>query len=129
MKLFRIFVGTSMFILLFGCASMNTPSPSLIETMPVVTVGEAHSTHKEHIVFIPANTKFPVEFSVKGSVFTENASSKVMVSFKQDMYLYKYWASFDGKKWVGSHKLMNVKPSGGFDKSGGKVEVEIELSN
>jgi len=51
-----------------------------------------------------------------------------MVSFKQDMYLYKYWASLDGKTWSNSHKLMNVKPSGGFDKSGGKVKIEIDLT-
>jgi hypothetical protein len=107
---------------------MNTPSSSLIEKTPVVTIGEAGDVPKDHIVFIPANTEFPVEFSLKGSVFTENASSKVMVGVKQDMYLYKYWASLDGKKWVNSHELMKVKPSGGFDKSGGKVQVELDLA-
>jgi hypothetical protein len=44
------------------------------------------------------------------------------------MYLYKYWASLDGKTWVNSHKLMNVEPSGGFDASGGKVEVRLNLA-
>lgn len=47
--------------------------------------------------------------------------------FKQDIYLYKYWASFDGKTWVNSHKLMNVEPSGGFDMSGGKIEVKLDI--
>jgi hypothetical protein len=61
-------------------------------------------------------------------VFESNVSSKAMVSFKQDMYLYKYWASLDGKKWVKSHKLMNVEASGGFDVSGGKVGVEINFA-
>ena len=107
---------------------MNTPSSSLIETKPVVTIGEVSNASEDHIVFIPANKEFPVEFSVKGSVFEKNASSKAMVSFKQDMYLYKYWASLDGKKWVNSHKLINVEPSGGFDVSGGKVGVEINLA-
>jgi hypothetical protein len=62
-------------------------------------------------------------------VFTENASSKVMVSFKQEMYLYKYWASLDGKTWINSHKLLNVQPSGGFNTSGGKVEVKLDHAN
>lgn len=128
MNLIKKFIVTSLLVLLFGCASMNTPSSSLIETTPVVTVGEVSNESKDHIVFIPANTKFPVEFSVKGNMFTENSSSKVMVSFKQDMFLYKYWASLDGKKWVNSHTLINVDPSGGFDKSGGKVEVELNLA-
>lgn len=115
-------------LVLTGCASMNTPSSSLIETTPVITIGDNGVAPAEHIVFIPANTDFPVEFSVKGSVFNNDVSSQAMVSFKQDMYLYKYWASLDGKTWVNSHKLMNVEPSGGFDASGGKVEVRLNLA-
>jgi len=110
-----------------GCASMNTPSSSLIESVPVVKIGDSNDVPKDHIIFIPANTEFPIEFSVKGTVFNQDIASKVITSFKQDMYLYKYWASLDGKNWVNSHKLMNVEPSGGFEKSGGKVEVKLDL--
>ena len=106
---------------------MNTPSSSLIESVPVVKIGESNGAPKDHIIFIPANTEFPIEFSVKGTVFNQDIASKVITSFKQDMYLYKYWASLDGKNWVNSHNLMNVEPSGGFDKSGGKVEVKLDL--
>jgi hypothetical protein len=127
-KLNRVFTISSLFLLLYGCASMNTPSSSLIETKPVVTIGDVSNSLDDHIVFIPANKEFLVEFSVKGSVFAENVSSKAIVRFKQDMYLYKYWASHDGKKWVKSHKLLNVDLSGGFDVSGGKVGVEINLA-
>jgi hypothetical protein len=127
-KLIRVFAISLFFVLLFGCASMNPPSSSLIETKPVVTIGEASNTLEDHIVFIPANKEFPIVFSVKGSVFNETVSSNAIVSFKQDMYLYKYWASLDGEKWVNSHKLMNVELSGGFDVSGGKVGVEINLA-
>lgn len=112
---------------LVGCASMNTPTSSLIETKPVIKIGEADGVAKDHIVFIPENKEFPVEFFVKGNVFNKSSSSKLMVSFKQDMYLYKYWASLDGRTWVNSHKLMSVEPSGGFDVSGGKVVVNLNL--
>lgn len=111
-----------------GCASMNTPSSSLIDTVLVVKVGETANAPKDHIVFIPANKEFPVEFSVKGNVFVEETSLKALVKFKQDIYLYKYWASLDGKEWINSHKLMSVEPSGGFDKSGGKVGVKLNLN-
>ncbi|MGH1428616.1 MAG: hypothetical protein ACRBEE_11805 [Arenicella sp.] len=104
---------------------MNTPNASLIDTIPVIKVGDLKEAPKDHIVFIPANVEFPIQFSLKGSVFNEDVSSTVMTSFKRDLYLYKYWASLDGKKWVNSHKLMKVEPSGGFDKTGGKVEVKI----
>ncbi|MEJ1379254.1 MAG: hypothetical protein RPU32_14990 [Candidatus Sedimenticola sp. (ex Thyasira tokunagai)] len=114
-------------VALTSCASMNTPTSSLIDTVPVVKVGESSNTPEDHIVFIPANTDFPVEFSLKGTVFNNDLSSTIMASFKQDLYLYKYWASLDGREWIHSHKLMSVKPSGGFDKTGGKVEVNLDL--
>jgi len=113
--------------LLSGCASMNTPSASLIDTIPVVKVGVTDDTPEDHIVFIPANTEFPVKFSLNGTIFNSDLSSTIMASFKQDLYLYKYWASLDGKKWVNSHKLLNVQPSGGFDKAGATVEVKLDL--
>lgn len=106
---------------------MNTPKASLIDTVPVVKIGEVGGTPEDHIVFIPANTEFPVHFSLKGTIFNNDVSSTIMSSLRQDLYLYKYWASLDGKKWVNSHKLLDVKPSGGFDKSGGKVEVKLDI--
>jgi len=125
----KILVFSIYLIILVGCASMSAPSSSLIDTRPVVTIGETTDVAEDHIVFIPAGTKFPVEFSVKGTVLDEAISSTVMVSFKKNMYLYKYWASLDGKTWIKSHKLMNVEPSGGFDKSGGMVEVKLDFVN
>jgi len=108
---------------------MSTPpSSSLLDEKPVVTIGHTSNPPEDHIIFIPANTEFPVEFSINGGVFNKSATSKVMVSFREDMYLYKYWASFDGRTWVNSHKILNVEPSGGFDASGGKVEVKLSLA-
>ena len=127
MNLIRIVIVSLLLISFIGCASMNTPSSSLIETKPVIRIGASGERPKDHIIFIPANQKFPVEFAIKGNVFNEPSTSKVMVSFKQDLYLYKYWASLDGKTWVNSHKLISVDPSGGFDASGGKVEVKLNL--
>jgi len=128
MRLTKIITLSLLLSLLFGCASMNTPSSSLVDEKPVVTIGSANNPSEDHIVFIPANTEFPVEFSIKGDVFNKSAVSKIMVSFKENLYLYKYWASLDGKTWVNSHKLLNVEPSGGFDVSGGKVEVKLNLA-
>jgi hypothetical protein len=129
MELIKTLAISVLFSGISGCSSMNTPSASLIDMMPVVTIGEVSKVSEDHIVFIPANRQFPIYFSVKGNVFTENTSSKLMVSFKQEMYIYKYWASLDGKKWVNSHKLLNVQPSGGFDASGGNLEVKLDYAN
>ncbi len=116
------------FVLFSSCALRPAPSSSLIDSVPVVNIGDSKDIPAEHIVYIPANTEFPIQFSVKGTIFNEDVISTAMASFKQDMYLYKYWASLDGKKWVHSHKLMSVQPSGGFDSKGGKVEVKLDLA-
>lgn len=113
---------------LSGCTSVSAPSSSLIDNTPVITIGSTSNPPKDHIVFIPANTKFSVNFFVNGDVLNKSASTKVLVSFKKSIYLYKYWASLDGKAWVNSHKLLNVAPTGGFDTSGGKVEVRIDFA-
>lgn len=75
MKLISLLVIGGLLVLLYGCASMNKPSAALIDTKPVVTIGEVRKVSGDHIAFIPANRKFPVEFSVKGNVFIEEASS------------------------------------------------------
>lgn len=85
-------------ILLSGCALNGSPPSSTIDTTPVITVGESKNVPADHIVFIPANTPFPIKFTVQGTVFNKDVTSTVMASFKQDMYLYRYWASLDGKK-------------------------------
>lgn len=114
-------------VIMVGCTSINTPTSSLINSVPVIKIGDFKDAPIDHIVFIPANTEFPIIFSVQGTVFSKDITSTVMASFKQDMYLYKYWASLDGRTWVNSHKLLNVEPSGGFDKSGGKVGIKLNL--
>ncbi len=112
---------------LASCASMSPPTSLLIESVPVINVGESNDVPEEHIVFIPANTEFPVQFSIKGTIFNQNISSIVMTSLKKDLYLYKHWSSFDGKSWIKSHKLMRGEISAGIDKSGGKVEIILDL--
>jgi len=107
LNLIKFVVFSLNLILLAGCASMGTPSSSLVDTKPVVTIGETKDFADDHIIFIPAGIKFPIEFSVKVTVFDEAVLSTVMVSFKNEMYLYKYWANLDGKTWVRSHKLVS----------------------
>jgi hypothetical protein len=127
MELFRVVIVCVLLIGIQGCAALNTPSASLIDTVPVVTIGSAGKLPEGHIIYVPADREFPVEFSVKGDVFTETVSSIVMVRLKQDLYLYKYWSSLDGKTWVNSHKLLNVEQSGGFGVAGGKAEVKLDF--
>ena len=114
---------------LSGCSScMCRPSASLIENTPIIKIGSTVKPPKEFILFIPANSNFPMEFSVKGDAFNEPRSSKVMVSFKKDMYLYNHWASIDGKHWIDFHTLLDVNPLGGFDTMGANIELKMDYA-
>ena len=128
MRQIKIFICSLLCSLLMGCSSINTPSSSLINSKPVITIGTKKTPPKDHILYIPANQNFPLVFSVNGDLFSESKTAKVMVSFKKNLYLYKSWASLNGKDWVNSHKLLNVVPSGGFDSSGGKVEIKLNFA-
>ena len=115
--------------LISGCAAKMPPKADLIDSIPVVKIGDSSNTEADHIVYIPKNTEFPVVFSLKGTLLNSEVNSTAMTSFSKDLYLYKYWSSLDGKKWEHSHKLLKVQPSGGFDKSGGTVEVKLDFAN
>ena len=47
----------------------------------------------------------------------------------RDVYIYKYWSSYDRKTWENSHKLLNVAFSGGMDASGLNVNVELDINH
>lgn len=115
-------------VLLSGCASMNAPSSSLIDEVPVVRIGAAGEPPKEHILFIPANTAFPVEVKIDGSAFAEAPILNTKASLNDDLYLYQYWASHDGKNWVSSHDMFKIEVSAGVDYSGGKAELKFDYA-
>ena len=113
---------------LCACAYVHTPPYTLIDEVPVVKIGTSVRTQEAHIVFIPANTPFPIVFTAKGSILMQPASSKVMVSFKRDLYLYKSWASENGRIWVNTRRLLRLDHSGGFDATGGKFEEKLDYA-
>lgn len=128
MQLIKTTAFYGLLLTLSACASLSTPGQDLIDTTPVVLIGNPDTVPKNHIVHIPANTPVTVTFVLQGDLFNKNAVSNVQVSLKQDLYLYRYWASLDGRTWVNSHELLNVQPSGGFDHSGARVSVQLDLA-
>lgn len=113
---------------LTGCSCLYAPSSSLIDNTPVVKMGSTAKPPKEFILFIPANSKFPMDFLASGNAFDTNESSTVMVSFTKDIYLYDHWASLDGKKWIDFHSMFKVKPSGGFDSMGASIQLKMDYA-
>lgn len=123
----RMFVVLIVLLSIGGCAVVDTPKSSLIDTLPVVMVGTTTDTPRDHILFIPGGTEFPIEFAVSGSVLQSDCGSQVLTSFSEDLYLYKSWVSSNGRDWQEFSSLVRLEPSGGFNAAGARVEVKLNF--
>ena len=119
--LFSLFIFT-----LVGCASMLPAPTDAIARLPVVRVGGQAPQNTEYVVFYPAGFAFPVKLKASGSLFASEKQIESQATLAKDLYLYKYWASHDGKSWKNSHELLGVEFSGGFDVNGLQANVKLE---
>ena len=119
--LFSLFLFT-----LVGCASMLPAPTDAIAKLPVVRVGGQAPQNTEYVVFYPAGFAFPVKLKASGSLFASEKQIESQATLAKDLYLYKYWASHDGKSWKNSHELLGVEFGGGFDVNGLQANVKLE---
>ena len=124
LKYFAI-VGLVILGSLGGCASWQTPSADLTTRVPTIEIGRAKPEGNEYILFVPAGKDVPVKLTVGGSFLLKEGAAETAVKLRQDLYLYKHWSSFDGKKWERSHGLFEILISAGMDPEGGKVEIKV----
>ncbi|MDD2700979.1 MAG: hypothetical protein PHH36_07030 [Sideroxydans sp.] len=107
-------------ILIFfaGCASLQPPPTEKIAHLPVIHVGSPPPQDGEYIVLYPAGFAIPVTLKASGTMFAAESKTESHVILAKNLYLYKYWASHDGKAWKNSHELLGVEFGGGFDING-----------
>lgn len=117
------------FIALFslaGCTSMQPAPIDAIEKLPVIRVGEQTPPNSEYVVFYPAGFEFPVKLKASGSLFAAERKIESQATLSRNLYLYKHWASHDGKLWKNSHELLGVEFGGGFDVNGLQANIKLE---
>ena len=103
------------------------PAPTeTIAKLPVVRVGNPPPQNTEYVVFYPAGYTFPAKLKTAGSLFASEKLVETQVALTKDVYLYKYWASHDGKSWQNSHELLRVDFGGGFDLDGLHANVTLD---
>ena len=112
--------------ILTSCASLQSPPINKMQKLPVIRVGKKPPPNSEYIVFYPAGVSFKVKLKTKGTLFKSEKTLVSRVKLSRNLYLYKYWASYDGETWMNSHKLLEVKFGGGFDVSGLQVNVHLD---
>ena len=110
---------------LVGCSVLRIAPIRTIEQLPVITVGSAPPQTGEYIVYYPAGFDFPVRLDTSGSLFASEDGVEYKAALAKDLYLYKYWASHDGKVWKNSHELLKVEFGGGFDINGMQSNIKL----
>ena len=111
---------------LVGCAALRPAPVESIAKLPVVRVGDPSPQNTEYVVFYPSGFAFPVKLKTSGSLFASGKEVESQVTLAKDLYLYKYWASHDGKTWRNSHELLDVGFGGGFDVTGLQANIKLE---
>jgi hypothetical protein len=111
---------------LSGCASMMSPSAEKMAALPVVEIGQPAPADNEYVLHIVAGKPAPFKLTVTGDAVMQPAEATVMVTARNDVYLYKYWASLDGKTWKRIHDLFRNQIAIGMDNNGGKTEIRFD---
>lgn len=109
-----------------GCAALAPVPVEKISKLPVVRVGDAPPQGTEYVVFYPAGFAFPAKLKASGSLFVSETLAESQATLSKDPYLYKYWASHDGKTWINSHSLLRIELGGGFDVRGLQATIKLE---
>lgn len=104
--------GSSRFLLLplallGGCAAWAPPSAERLAAMPMVTYPEKPASG-EYLYKISADKPVELRVQAQGSALTAPVEQTVSARLKRDIYLYKQWASEDGRRWVQADRLLGV---------------------
>ena len=111
---------------LSGCAALTAPSAQKLASLPTVELGQQPPAGNEYILHIAAGKPAPFRLIVNGDALAMPAEATATVAARQDVYLYKHWASLDGKNWQPSHELFKTKIGVGLGPEGGKAEIRFD---
>lgn len=93
---------------LTACSTMMKPSPEKLATLPVVTYPDKPATGSDYVYKLPAGQPLGMRLRAEGNVFIENSEQMAYARLKKDLYLYRQWASDDGKTWHDGRKMLDV---------------------
>lgn len=93
---------------LCACSSLIKPSDSQLAALPVVTYPDKPAPNSEYVYKLPAGEPLAMRVISEGSAFSETSEQMTYARLKKDIYLYRRWASDDGKTWHDGHKLIDL---------------------
>jgi hypothetical protein len=94
---------------LTGCASlMSPPDEPPADELAKATVVEygQPAPSQPFVLHYRAGVPLAIVASVSGTLLEKEDKANLQVALRRDIYLYKYWASFDGRTWQLGDKLV-----------------------
>ena len=122
----RLFSLTLAVLILSGCASMTPPSTEKLAALPILEIGQSAPENHEYILHIAAGKPVPFKLEVAGDALMHPGTAETVVASRREIYLYKQWASFDGKTWQPTHQLFSSTFSTGLDTTGGLASIHFD---
>ena len=117
-------------ILLSGCTTLLAPGDDLIEHTKVAQLGDAEPAEKgNYILHISAGKSVPIRILLDGTMFQDKENIDAEVHLTRDLYLYKYWASYDGIHWQKWNDLVKVGISSGMGTKGAELNATIDVAS
>ncbi|HCI13132.1 MAG: hypothetical protein A2063_02890 [Gallionellales bacterium GWA2_60_142] len=107
MKLARTLFAAATCIALSACAGLP-PSTAEIAQAPQIRFGQPLPKENNYVLHYPAGTPLPVSTVVDGNLFEHEGQSTLHVTLKRDVYVFKQFASFDGKNWQPARSLIET---------------------
>ena len=122
----RTFIYAFTAFALSACASLTPPSTAHLATLPTLEIGQSAPADREYILHIPAGKPIPFKLEVSGSAITQPGTASTFVESRQEVYVYKHWASLDGKTWLPNRQLFKSVFSVGLDTHGGIAKIHFD---
>lgn len=94
---------------LSACAGLTPPSASELAHAPRIELGQPLPSGDNYILHYPAGKPLAVSTVVDGSLFERAEASELHVVLRRDIYVFRRFASFDGKNWQRANKLIDTK--------------------
>jgi hypothetical protein len=114
-------------ILLTGCTLLPAPGSDLIDSKTVVRLGDpTRPAGNDYVLYIPAGKPVAIRLQVDGALFRGSKQLETAVTLKRDLYIYKYWASYDGRDWSKWNGLAKFEFSAGMGPGGADFRVKVD---
>lgn len=80
-------------------AAGPVPSYDDLAKLPVIRFGDP-VTEKDHILLFEPGQPINFTVAIEGTLFSQPATADLTLTTSRPVFVYREWASLDGRKWV-----------------------------